>query len=44
VAAVPLFIALQAVGLLLEVPNAALIDVGTSVAALGIGLGWFAFR
>ena len=24
--------------------NAALIDVGTSVAALGIGLGWFALR
>jgi hypothetical protein len=46
----PLFIALglfwfgQAAGLLSGPHNAALIDVGTSVAALGIGLGWFALR
>jgi hypothetical protein len=46
VAAGPLFIALglfwfgQAAGL----HNAVLIDVGAGVAALGIGLGWFALR
>ena len=44
VAAVPLFIALQAAGVLLELHNAALIDVGTSVAALGISLGWLLLR
>jgi hypothetical protein len=46
----PLFIALelfwfgQAAGLLSGPHNAVLIDVGASVAALGIGLGWFALR
>jgi hypothetical protein len=50
VAAGPLFIALgllwfgQATGLLSGPHNAALIDVATGVAALGIGLGWFASR
>jgi hypothetical protein len=50
VAAGPLFIALglfwfgQAVGLLSGPHNAVLIDVGAGVAALGIGLGWFASR
>ena len=51
VAAGPLFIALglfwfgQAAGLLSGPHNAAvLIDVGAGVAALGIGLGWFALR
>ena len=34
----------QAVGLLSGPPNAVLIDVGAGVAALGIGLGWFALR
>jgi hypothetical protein len=50
VAAGPLFIALglfwfgQAAGLLSGPHNAVLIDVGAGVAALGIGLGWFALR
>ncbi len=50
VAAGPLFIALglfwfgQAAGLASGSHNAVLIDVGAGVAALGIGLGWFALR
>ena len=50
VAAGPLFIALgllwfgQAVGLLSGPHDAVLIDVGMTVAALGIGIGWFASR
>ena len=50
VAAGPLFIALglfwfgQAAGLLSGPHNAVLIDVGAGVAAIGIGLGWFASR
>ena len=50
VAAGPLFIALglfwfgQAAGLVSGPHNAVLIDVGAGVAALGIGLGWFALR
>ena len=50
VTASPLFVALgllwfgQAAGLLSGPHNAALIDVATSLAALGIGLGWFALR
>jgi hypothetical protein len=50
VVAGPLFIALglcwfgQAAGLLSGLQNAVLIDVGASVAALGIGIGWFALR
>lgn len=34
----------QVAGLLSGPHPAALIDVGTGVAALGIGLGWFASR
>jgi hypothetical protein len=51
VVAGPLFVAFglfwfgQAAGLLSGPHNAAvLIDVGAGVAALGIGLGWFALR
>jgi hypothetical protein len=50
VAAGPLFVALglfwfgQAAGLLSGPHNAVLIDVGAGVAALSIGLGWFASR
>jgi len=46
----PLFIALglfwfgQGAGLLLGPHDAVLVDVGAGVAALGIGLVWFAFR
>jgi len=46
----PLFIALglfwfgQGAGLLSGPHNAVLIDVGAGVAALGIGLVWFALR
>jgi hypothetical protein len=50
VVAGPLFIALglfwfgQAAGLVSGPHNAVLIDVGAGVAALGIGVGWFALR